>query len=96
MRSFFIIRFIALILCSAMVAEIGITVGNGDLISAEADSEMEHEEGNEDEKEKTTGGMDFFLPEGRSLLDSKKLATYIDPSWKSPSIDFTTPPPELS
>ena len=79
-----------------MVAEIGVTVGNGDLISAEADSEMEHEEGSEDEKEKTTGSINFLLLEERSLLDSKKLSTYVDPSWKSPSIDFHTPPPDLS
>ena len=79
-----------------MVAEIGILVRNEDVISADIDSEMEHEENSEDEEEKTTGNMAFVLPGGRELIPSTTRIIYMDASWKSPAIDFLTPPPELS
>ncbi|MEQ9466740.1 MAG: hypothetical protein RLN88_04970 [Ekhidna sp.] len=79
-----------------MVAEIGIPVQNGEFISIEIDSEMEHEESSEDEKEKTTGNLSFIFPEDGSLEASKKRIAYTDSCWKSPSLDFRTPPPDLS
>ena len=50
MRNIFLIRFLAFVLCSAMVFEVAAIVENVDAISVETDAEMEHEESKEKEK----------------------------------------------
>ena len=79
-----------------MVGEITAAVGYEGAISAEADTEMEHEESNENEKEKTTSAIQSLLPIDNSIISKRSLSTYKDPYWKSPSIDFHTPPPKLA
>ncbi|SNS41674.1 hypothetical protein SAMN05421640_0052 [Ekhidna lutea] len=95
MRNLFIIRILSVLLCFAMAAEISTCFHYGDVISVEIDSEMEHEESSEKEKEKTTGGSHSPL-ESYVDISLDKWETYTDPYWNSPSIDFHTPPPELS
>lgn len=96
MRNILHIRFLALILCTAMVSEITILWEGVDAISIEADTEMEHEESKEKEKEKTTTGFESLLLPDESVISLKSITTYQDPSWNSPFIDFHTPPPELT
>lgn len=79
-----------------MITEVSMPLEYSDIISMEADSETEHEESKEESKEKTSEVSDFSIPENESLLSKLRLGTYTDPNWISPSIDFQTPPPELS
>lgn len=96
MKKIFIIQFITFLLCTAMIAEVSLPMAYTDVIAMEADSEKEHEEGKEESKEKTTEQSGFSIPENNSMLNKLGLASYTDPYWNSPSIDFQTPPPELS
>ncbi|MEP1033930.1 hypothetical protein [Ekhidna sp.] len=96
MRNLFLIRFLALVLCSAMVCEVASIVEGADVISAEADSEMEHEESKEKEKEKTTSAHESILLAENSIINQSSLAVHRDRSWNNPFIDFQTPPPKLS
>ena len=95
MRSIFFIRFLSLILCVAMIGEVTALAESVEVLSAEADTEMEHEESKEDEKEKTADRIESVLLEDSSMINQFSLAMYQDPTWNTPSIDFQTPPPEL-
>ncbi len=79
-----------------MVAEVTVLVENIDAISLEVDGEMEHEESKEKEKEKTTTGINSILLTNDSLISKTSFATYQLRNWNTPSLDFQTPPPELS
>ena len=94
MKNIIIIRILALILCSAIVGEMTVLVGKGDTISAETDTELGHEKGNE--KAKTTRGFESLLLAENSIIPQIALTAYKNPSWNSPPIDFRTPPPELT
>ena len=96
MRNIFFVRFLALILCSAMICEITALSGIDDVITAEADVEMEHEESKEKEKEKTTEESESIPSTEKSLLEHNALAANQALFWNNPLIDFQTPPPELS
>ena len=78
-----------------MIGEVAAFAENVEVLSAEADTEMEHEENKETEKEKTTERAESVLLEDNSTINKFSLAMYPDPSWNTPSIDFQTPPPKL-
>lgn len=78
-----------------MIMEVSVPVNEGIVISGEADSEMEHEENKEDSKEKTTIRTEFRFSSQSSFLSNGRLISYNSPKWKSPAIDFHTPPPEF-
>lgn len=94
MKNCLAIRYLALILCFAMVSQIPLEYG--DSISIEIDIEKEQEESNEEtEKEKTTGHV-FDLSEFEGLTAKVKYtARNQESNWTSPAIDLQTPPPEF-
>lgn len=93
MRNILAVRYLAIILCFTMVAEIPIAYG--DLISIEIDTEKEQEENNEKEKEKSTG-HEYLLNDSENLTSKLKYAAGDQHFyWKSPSIVLHTPPPDL-
>ena len=96
MRNQIFIQVLALVLCFAMVGEVTVLVENIDAISLEVDGEAEHEENKEKEKEKTTEGFDSIMLSNDSLISQSSFATYQFRNWNTPSIDFQTPPPELT
>ncbi|WP_425389474.1 hypothetical protein [Ekhidna sp.] len=96
MRNSLIIRYFAFILSAAMLAEVSVPIQLADVISIEMDSETEHEESNEKEKEKTTHTQESSNIHDISNSENRKVASNHDSNWISPSIDFITPPPELS
>ena len=79
-----------------MIAEVSLPLEYTNIVSVEVDSEKEHEEGKEENKEKTSEVGSFSIPKNESSLLNMRLAINSDLNWNSPSIDFQTPPPELS
>lgn len=79
-----------------MIAEVGLPLEYTNIVSVEVDSEMEHEEGKEENKEKTSETGSFSIPKNESSLSSLRSTIHSDSNWNPPSIDFQTPPPELS
>ena len=77
-----------------MYAEIAIPF-HGDLIAAELDIEKEQEENKEKEKEKTTEILDDVKFLDLSISSFQNTSSHKDSFWVSPSLDFSTPPPEL-
>lgn len=96
MKKLFFIRILIATLCIAMLSEIAVPLNVEDAISVEVDAEAEHEEGKEDSKEKTTTRSESFLPLANIYFSNLNLISFKHPKWKSPSIDFQTPPPELA
>ncbi|MEP0986407.1 hypothetical protein [Ekhidna sp.] len=96
MKKLFFVRILTAVLTISMVTEIAVPLNVEDAISIEIDSETENEEGKEDNKEKTTSRLESYLPETSIYFSNLTLISFKHPKWKSPSIDFQTPPPELS
>ncbi|MEO9871650.1 hypothetical protein [Ekhidna sp.] len=95
MKNIFFTRILVFVLCFSMMAEISVSVINQDVISIEADTEIEHEEGSEKGKEKHASNRYLYLQEIEIMPQLAKITSYKDWYWNTPSLDFQTPPPKL-
>lgn len=82
-------------LCGILLTETTFMVDAGDLISIEIDSEAEHEENSQEEKEKNTLSDDPHSGKRLSIKDRLKPYMASTTHWITPSIDLHTPPPRL-
>lgn len=96
MRNLLLIQVLAIGMSLTMVAEISLYAIDGAVITMEADSEMEHEENSEKEKEKTTGEDGFMNDSDWKSSISIIFTTVENPLWTSPFLELMTPPPDLA